>query len=59
MANYVFKGTITVYDARSKASAINALQVMLNDYDDMNPDGKEIVIQWDKVEKMTKEEVEK
>ena len=52
MATFKFTGTITVYDARSKKDAINQLQVMLNDYEDMNPDNKEIIIQWNKVEKV-------
>ena len=52
MANFKFTGTITVYDVRSKREAINQLQVMLNDYEDMNPDNKEIVIHWDNVEKV-------
>ena len=54
MATFKFTGTITVYDARSKKDAINQLQVMLNDYEDMNPDNKEIIIQWNKVERVDK-----
>ena len=53
MATYKFTGTITVYDVKSKADAINALRVMLNDYDDMNPDdGKQVLIHWDSVERV-------
>ena len=55
MANYKFTGTITVYDVRSKNDAINQLQIMLNDYEDMNPDNKEITIHWDEVEKVKEE----
>lgn len=53
MANFKFTGTITVYDVRSKKDAINQLQIMLDDYEDMNPDNKEIIIHWDKVEKVS------
>lgn len=53
MAKFKFTGTITVYDVKSKKEAINQLQIMLNDYEDMNPDNKEITIHWDKVEKVT------
>lgn len=53
MANFKFTGTITVYDVRSKNEAINQLQIMLDDYENMNPDNKEIIIHWDKVEKVT------
>lgn len=52
MATYKFTGTITVYDVRSKNDAINTLQIMLNDYEDMNPDSKEIIIHWDEIEKV-------
>ena len=53
MAVFKFTGTITVYDVRSKSDAINQLQIMLNDYEDMNPDNKEIVIHWSEVEKVS------
>ena len=43
MAKYVFTGTITVYDVRSKQDAIDQLQIMLNDYEDMNPDNKDCI----------------
>lgn len=56
MANFKFTGTITVYDVKSKKEAINQLQIMLNDYEDMNPDNKEIIIHWDNVEKVAEEE---
>ena len=54
MATFKFTGTITVHDVRTKKDAINQLQIMLDDYEDMNPDNKEILIHWDKVEKVTK-----
>lgn len=52
MATYQFTGTIKVYDCRTKTEAINHLVRMLNDYEDMNPDNKEIIIHWDNVEKL-------
>ena len=52
MAVFKFTGSITVYDVKSRKEAINQLQIMLNDYEDMNPDNKEIIIHWDKVEKV-------
>lgn len=54
MANFKFTGTITVYDCKSRKQAINQLQIMLNDYEDMNPDNKQINIHWDKVEQVKK-----
>lgn len=51
MATFKFTGTITVHDVRTKKEAINQLQIMLDDYEDMNPDNKEVIIHWDKVEK--------
>ena len=56
MAAYEITATIRVYDVRSKRDAINELQVMLNDYEDMNPDNKEIIIHWDNVEKVSTKE---
>ena len=53
MATYKFIGTIIVPDCRSRAEAINELQVMLNDYEDNNSDSKDITIHWDKVERET------
>lgn len=53
MATFKFTGTITISRVRSKREAIRTLQVMLNDYEDMNPDFKDVLIEWDKV---TKEE---
>ena len=53
MAVFKFTGTITVYDVRRKSDAINQLQIMLNDYEDMNPDNKEIVINWSEVKKVS------
>lgn len=58
MATYKFTGTITVHDCKSQKQAINQLQIMLDDYEDMNPDNKQVVIQWDKVEKVAKSEEE-
>lgn len=58
MANFKFTGTITVYDCKSRKQAINQLQIMLNDYEDMNPDNKQINIHWDKVKKVAKSEKE-
>ena len=52
MAVFKFTGSITVYDVKSRKEAINQLQIMLNDYEDMNPDNKEIIIDWKKVEKV-------
>lgn len=53
MAIYKFAGTIIVYDVRSKKDAINELQIMLDDYDDMNSESESsICIHWDKVEKV-------
>lgn len=52
MATFKFTGTITVHDVRTKKEAINQLQIMLDDYEDMNPDNKEVLIHWDKVEKV-------
>ena len=51
MANYKFIGNIVVEGARSQKDAINQLQVMLNDYEDMNPNHKDITIHWDTIEK--------
>lgn len=51
MAKYKFTGTIVVEGVRSEKDAIRQLQVMLNDYEDMNPNSKEISIHWDAVEK--------
>ena len=54
MATYKFIGTITVPNCRSRAEAINELQVMLNDYEDNNSEScKDITIHWDKVERET------
>lgn len=45
MAAYEITATIWVYGVRSEMDAINELQVMLNDYEDNNPDNeKEIAI---------------
>lgn len=45
------EGTITVEgeDVKRRQDAINALQTMLNDYDDMNEDNTSVVIHWDSV----------
>ena len=47
MATYKFDATITVYGVHSKQDAINALQIALDDYEDMNPGCAEIVIHHD------------
>lgn len=52
MYKYKFTGTITVYGAMSKDDAIDILQTMLDDYGTMNPDSGEIIIHWDKIEKV-------
>lgn len=52
MATYKFTGTITVYGVRSKRDAIDTLQIMLDDHEAMNPDAGEILIHWDKIEKV-------
>jgi hypothetical protein len=39
-----FNAVIEINGVKSKKSALNVLQVMLNDYEDMNPDSKEVVI---------------
>ena len=54
MATFKFTGTITVPNCRSRAEAINELQIMLNDYEDSNSESaKDITIHWDKVERET------
>jgi hypothetical protein len=45
MATYKFSATISVTNSRSRHDAINQIQVMLNDYEDMNSSSnKEISI---------------
>lgn len=45
MATYKFTATISVTNSRSRRDAINQIQVMLNDYEDMNnSSNKEIFI---------------
>lgn len=44
MATIKFIATITVKDVKGRLDAITHLQTMLNDYEDNNPDGKEITI---------------
>lgn len=45
MATYKFTATISVTKSRSRREAINQIQVMLNDYEDMNTSSnKEIFI---------------
>lgn len=39
-----FHALIEVEGVRSKRAALNVLQVMLNDYEDMNTDSKDISI---------------
>lgn len=52
MYNYKFTGTITVYGVLSERDAIDTLQIMLDDHEAMNPDAGEILIHWDKIEKV-------
>lgn len=53
MATYKFTGTITVTGVSSRKEAIEALQIMLDDFDDMNSDSDtDVHIHWDKVEKV-------
>ena len=48
MATYKFTATISVTNSRSRSDAINQIQVMLNDYEDMNSSSnKEILISLD------------
>lgn len=52
MAKYIFTGTITVEGVKSRKDAINTLQIMLDDFDDMNSESNaSVCINWDKVEK--------
>jgi hypothetical protein len=39
-----FNALIEIEGVRSKRAALNVLQVMLNDYEDMNPESKEVII---------------
>lgn len=52
MEKYKFTGTITVYGAMCQDDAIDILQVMLDDFHDMNPGAGKIIIHWDKIEKV-------
>ena len=52
MATFKFTGTITVTNVRSKEDAINTLQIMLDDFEDMNESDTSVIIQWDGVEKV-------
>ena len=56
MATFKFTGSITVDGVRSKKEAITILQVMLNDFDDMNETDTSVVIRWDNLERIKKEE---
>ena len=51
MAKYKITAEIMVDDAKSKKDALTALQVMLDDYDDMNTCGADITIHPIKIEK--------
>ena len=54
MATFKFTGTITVEGVRSRKDAINTLQIMLDDFEDMNSESDaSVCIHWDKVEKVT------
>jgi hypothetical protein len=56
MATFKFTGTITVDNVRTKKDAINTLQIMLDDFGDMNSESDaEVSIHWDKVEKVKME----
>ena len=44
MATFKFEGTIYVQDVETAQDAINALQIALDDYEDMNPGEATIVI---------------
>ena len=53
MATYKFTGYITVGGVSSRKEAIETLQIMLDDFGDMNPEREtEIHIHWDKLEKV-------
>ena len=53
MATYKFTGTITVEGVSSRKEAIETLQIMLDDFDDMNSESEaEVHIHWDKLEKV-------
>ena len=58
MAKFKFTGTLIVEgsDIRTKNDAITELQVMVDDYDDMNPYDSSVIIHWDKVEKIVEED---
>lgn len=49
--NFRFTCEIAVYDAVDEENALNQLQIMLDDYADMNEDAKEIIIKKVKTEK--------
>ena len=51
MATFKMEATIYVQDVKSEQAAINALQVALDDYEDMNPGGATIVIHHTQPEK--------
>lgn len=51
MAKYKIIAEIMVDDAKSEKDALTALQVMLEDYDDMNNWGADITIHPIKIEK--------
>ena len=51
MTKYKITAEIMVDDAKSKKDALTALQIMLDDYDDMNNWGADITIHPIKIEK--------
>lgn len=54
MATFKFTGTIIVAGVYSREEAINTLQIMLDDFKDMNHDtDADVHIHWDKLEKVT------
>lgn len=56
MATFKFTGTIIVAGVYSREEAINTLQIMLDDFKDMNHDtDADVHIHWDKLEKVKPE----
>ena len=56
MATFKLEATIYVEDVDSAQDAINALQIALDDYEDMNPDGATIVIHHELPTKLDEDE---
>lgn len=54
MATYKINATITVEGVRSRKEALNTLQIMLDDFEDMNPDtDASVCIHIEKIKKET------